>query len=253
MYTQIVASVLAGLIPMTLTPASNLTRTVNYATLSQNSQPVYVADRFETSNALEGRWDITEGKDLNVDKYTGTVEITAKDQADNLYSLEWNTSEGEFSGLGFLEDDHLFFGWAPKGEVYGVILYRIQSDGTLEGKWTYSNTAEQVIGQETATKSDDDEIEGTYQVAGKDIDGEYEGTLDISRSGDTYQFNWTVDNQTLRGVGLRSDEWLIVGWGPQDKIGVLDYKIKGDKATGRWTILGQSKLGVDKIRHERGR
>jgi hypothetical protein len=245
MYTQIVASLIAGLIPMTMTPAYDLSWNTN--------QPAYFADRFETSNPVEGRWEITEGKDLDGNKYTGTVEITARDQADQLYSLEWNTSEGEFSGLGFLQDDHLFFGWAPKGEIYGVILYRIQSDGTLEGKWTYSNTADQVIGQETATKEGDDDLEGRYRVAGEDIEGEYEGTLEIRRSGDTYQFDWSVDNQTLRGVGLRSDDWLIVGWGPQDKIGVLDYKIKEDKATGRWTILGQSELGVDKIRHERAR
>lgn len=245
MYTQIVASLIAGLMPMTVTPAYDLSWNTN--------QPAYVADRFETRNPVEGRWEITEGKDINGNQYTGTVEITARDQADQLYSLEWNTSEGEFSGLGFLQDDHLFFGWAPKGEIYGVILYRIQSDGTLEGKWTYSNTADQVIGQETATKEGDDDLEGRYRVAGEDIEGEYEGSLEIRRSGDTYQFDWSVDNQTLRGVGLRSDDWLIVGWGPQDKIGVLDYKIKEDKATGRWTILGQSELGVDKIRHERAR
>lgn len=218
----------------------------------ETSKPVYLAQsRSENENEIEGTWKITEGKNLEGDKYTGTAEIEAQSSADNLYSFSWKTSEGEYTGLGFLEDDHLFIGWAPEGEVYGVLLYEIQSDGTLEGRWTYNTAPDGKVGRETATGGRKDKIEGEYEINGKDIGGEYNGRMNISRSGDTYQLSWTVDDKTYRGVGLRSGDWLVVGWGPKDDFGVLDYKINGSKATGRWALPGRSQLGVDKITRER--
>lgn len=252
---QIAASLVTAsmtlILACALKPATALYSSTDSAQ-NTKAQGLPVLAQSRSENEIEGTWKITEGKNVDGEKYTGTAEIEAKSSADNLYSFSWKTSEGEYSGLGFLEDGHLFIGWAPEGEVYGVLLYEIQSDGTLEGKWTYNSASDGEVGTETATGGRKDKIEGEYKISGKDIGGEYNGRMNISRSGDTYQLSWTVDDKTYRGVGLRSGDWLVVGWGPNtENFGVLDYKINGSKATGRWALPGRSQLGVDKITRER--
>ncbi|WP_017717954.1 hypothetical protein [Kamptonema formosum] len=214
-------------------------------------QPAFLAQR-SSRNSIEGSWKISEGKAPNGDRYTGTADIQAISRSSdaNLYSVSWNTSEGEFSGLAFLEDDRLFVGWAPQGKTYGVAVYRINSDGTLDGKWTYSGGRGQ-IGEETATGGRSGRVEGNYEVKGRDSGGEYNGSLRIRRSDDTYELTWTVDRTTYRGVGLRSGDWLAVGWGPQDDFGVTDYRIRDSEANGRWAIPGESDLGVDNLTRQR--
>ncbi len=215
------------------------------ATGIETSNPVNLAQRSSQSN-IEGTWKISEGKAPNGERYTGSADIQATLREANLYSVSWNTSAGEFSGLAFLEDGHLFVGWAPQGKTYGVAVYRINSDGTLDGKWTYSGGRGQV-GEETATGGKAGKVEGNYEIAGRDSGGEYNGSLRIRRSDDTYELTWTVDRTTYRGVGLRSGDWLAVGWGPLDDFGVSDYRIRGNEANGRWAIPGESDLGVDKL------
>lgn len=254
MRNRILASLLIAGISLTLTGPTG-------ASLPQKAKlpapaagispaPADLAQRSSRNN-IEGRWKISEGKAPNGDKYTGTTEIEAISSSDaNLYSVSWNTSEGEFSGLAFLEDDRLFVGWAPQGKTYGVAVYRINSDGTLDGKWTYSGGRGQ-IGEETATGGRSGKLEGNYEVAGRDSGGEYNGSLRIRREDDIYELTWTVDRTTYRGVGLRSGDWLAVGWGPQDEFGVSDYRIRDSEANGRWAIPGESDLGVDNLTRQR--
>jgi CHAT domain-containing protein/tetratricopeptide (TPR) repeat protein len=194
---------------------------------------------------VEGTWTITEGKALDGRNYKGTVAIQPIGQ---IYELSWQTSAGKQSGIGFFEDGHFFVGWGTDAAAgYGVVLYKIGKDGTLEGKWAEAKSGGE-IGTEIVTGGKPNQIEGDYQVTGTNPNenGRYKGTLNIRKTGDTYQVTWAVGS-SYRGVGIRSGDWLVVSWGQSEQLGVADYTISGDKASGRLARFNQSSLGVENL------
>jgi CHAT domain-containing protein len=200
--------------------------------------------RKATAN-VEGTWTITEAKTLDGRNYTGTVAIQPVGQ---IYGLSWQTSVGNQSGIAFLENGHLFGGWGTdEAAGYGIVVYKIGKDGTLDGRWTYSKNGGE-IGTEIATGGRPNQIEGDYQVTGTNPNeaGQYKGILNIRKKGDTYQLTWTVGT-SYRGVGIRSGDWLVVSWGQSGQFGVIDYAISGDKASGRSALFNQSSLSVENL------
>ena len=221
----------------------------------ETSYPTRALAAKDDESTIEGSWTITEAKTPNDDEYGGTLDISAAaGEAENLYELSWETSAGSYSGLGFLEGDRLLVGYGLTQQIYGVALYRINGDGTLDGKWTFSRGNGEV-GTEKATGGNSNRVEGEYRVGGsdpgstdpEDPDSSYNGSLTIRRVRDTYQVSWKVDNQIYLGVGLRTGDWLVVGWGPGDGFAVMDYRIDDNKANGRWAISGDADLGVEKL------
>lgn len=227
--------------------ASNTLETVETVPI-ETSRTAFFWGKSEPDR-LEGIWNISEGTTPRGRDYSGTLDIEAIGNTDNLYKLTWETSEGDYTGLGFYEDGRLLVGTGIDAQTYGVALYRIQDDGTLEGKWTLAG-AEGEVGSEIATGGRSGELEGEYEITSTDPGPEglqFTGTLNIQRSRDTYQVTWNVDNQTYRGVGLRVDDWLIVGWGQGDGLAVSEYEFDGNKATARWALSGSRELGMEKI------
>lgn len=197
---------------------------------------------------VAGKWSITEGETPNGREYTGTLDVQAIGSTGNLYKVSWNTSQGNYSGLGFYEEGRLLVGYGLEEGIHGVALYRIEDDGTLDGQWTLS-TANGEVGTETARGGRGNRLEGEYQITSTDPgqDSSFTGSLRINELRDTYQVVWKVDDQTYRGVGLRSGDWLVVGWGPGDDFAVSEYEFDGNKATARWAVSGSGNLGVEKI------
>ena len=199
----------------------------------------------QSRTTVEGTWSIAEARALDGKKYIGTVVIQKTDQ---IYHLFWQTSTGNLSGVAFFENGHLFAGWGSYSEAgYGIVVYKIGKDGTLDGKWTYLGSGGE-IGTETATGGTPGQVGGSYLVAGTNpgSGSQYKGVLNIRQTGETYQLFWSV-GKSYRGVGLRSDDWLVVSWGKGSQLGVTDYAINGDTATGRWTLLNQTSLGVENL------
>lgn len=76
-------------------------------------------------------------------------------------------------------------------------------------------------------------IGGTYRVDGTNPNGTpYTGTVTVTQSGDTYQFNWKVGT-TYSGSGKLAGDMLTVHWG--DKYPVI-YKVHdgGSRMVGIW-------------------
>ncbi|MBK4731438.1 hypothetical protein JJD41_16430 [Oxynema sp. CENA135] len=199
----------------------------------------------------EGIWNIREGEAPNGNEYTGTVEIEAiGDPDDRLYRLQWETSEGDYTGLGFVEDGKLLVGYGREAEIYGVALYKIEDDGNrLDGRWSLS-TADGNVGTEKATGGRSGRLEGEYRTVSTDpgrSESSYDGRLTIEPDRDAYQVTWEVDDETYRGVGLRSGDWFVVGWGPGENFAVLEYDLDDDEAEGRWAVWGVRNFGQEKI------
>ncbi len=215
----------------------------------ESNQTAFFWRRRSAPDRLEGVWGITEARTPRGQAYTGNLDITAIGNTNNLYQVSWETSEGNYSGLGFYEEGRLLVGAGLDEDIYGVALYRIQDDGTLDGKWTLSN-AQGEVGTELATGGRSGQLAGSYEIRSTDPgeeDSSFTGELTITESRDIYQVTWNVDDQTYRGIGLRVDDWLVVGWGTGANLAVLDYEFKGNEATARWARTGSRELGMEKI------
>jgi len=69
-------------------------------------------------------------------KYTGEVEIKKVNKG---YEITWIVGKTKYAGIGFVDDGRLSVAWAmktPQGVAIGVVVYKIQNNGRLEGKWT---------------------------------------------------------------------------------------------------------------------
>ncbi|MBD2545280.1 MULTISPECIES: hypothetical protein [Planktothricoides] len=224
---------------------------VSTSEISPVRSPILAATNVSPEE-IEGTWELRDAKRPDNQKYTGTLEIEAFRDTNNLYNLSWETSAGDYTGLGFLEGDRLLVGYGLNEEIYGAVLYKINGDGTLEGRWTYSQ-ANGAVGTEKAIGGIRGKLEGEYRIDGTDPgqpDSTYNGLLRINKVKDIYQVSWIVEDQVLLGVGLRVDDWLIVGWGQGNNFAVMDYKIERDKVKGRSAMSGQENLGKEELRRK---
>lgn len=191
----------------------------------------------------EGTWTIADAQTLRGTPYTGTVTVQ---RSGEVCEILWLTDNYNFAGLGFHHDNILAVGWSFDLS-FRPVLYRLQSDGTLEGEWTSPQLMGE-IGSETARGGMATEMEGIYQVSGTYPDEKppYKNTIAIGKVGDIYQLSSSATPQ-LQGIGLRSGDWLISNWGYRRNFGVMVYELDRDMAIGRWTRPGTDKVGVEKL------
>lgn len=185
-----------------------------------------------------GTWTIASAKSTSGSPYSGTVQIHPMGK---IYTISWLTTIGDYCGLAFVEDGYIFAGCAFDNN-YGVTLYKINPDGTLDGKWI-SPPNQDAIDTETAVNGTPGQLEGTYKISGTNLSGQYQGELKIIQLGETYQVTWSIGNE-YQGVGLRANDSLIVCWGA-GSLFALAYEIQGYKAQGRWARFGKSTLGEE--------
>ena len=165
-----------------------------------------------------------------------------------VYEVQWNTSAGNYRGLGLADGDKLCTGWG--GKRFGVVLYKIKGDGTLDGRWTIPG-ANEAEGTEQATGGTAGELEGEYTVKGTNPGGKggYTGELRIRKTGETYQLRWTIPgSRPYFGVGLKVGDSLHVGWGiGSETYAVISYDFKDGAAKGTWTIGGSSNTAPESL------
>ena len=192
---------------------------------------------------FSGTWKITDAKTLAGKAYTGTVRIAS---IGKVYELQWNTSAGNYRGLGLAEGKKLCTGWG--GKNFGVVLYKINNDGTLKGRWTIPG-ANEAEGTEEANGGKPGELEGEYSVKGTNPGGKgsYEGKLRVRKTGATYQLRWTIaGSQAYYGVGLKVRDAMHVGWGTgKDTYAVISYDFDGKSAEGMWTVGGSERTAKE--------
>lgn len=188
----------------------------------------------------EGTWTIATGKTIDERPYSGTVQIYPMGK---IYTVAWLTTLGDYSGLAFFEDGYLFAGGSME-QSYGIALYKINQDGTLDGKWMTSSSRGSVD-WERAVNGTPGKLEGSYNISGfsRTSGGNYQGKLDIRQLGETYQVTWLTGTE-YQGIGLRMGDWLLACWGEGDVFSHA-YKIQGNRAQGRWGHAEQSATGEE--------
>jgi len=197
--------------------------------------------------SIEGIWKIAKARSLDGTSYDGTVQFTKQGER---YLATWQTTAGTtYSGVGLVRGNKLCVGWSA--ESFGVVFYKVDGRGTLNGKWIVTGTsAELSDGVETATGGTPGKLEGHYLVTGLNPGSQapYAGELDITRTGATYKMHWKVDKSSYTGVAIEVDDELFAGWGDKDHpVGVVSYTFEGKGAKGVWTLDGESETGTENL------
>jgi hypothetical protein len=93
------------------------------------------------------------GTNVGGQPYRGSVGITKNGDS---YDFKWTLLSGEsYSGVGIIDGDKLavgFYGVTGGTAYYGVVHYRIEKGGKLEGKWSVGGGNGKVY-TETLTKA----------------------------------------------------------------------------------------------------
>lgn len=89
----------------------------------------------DAKRPLEGLY-ACKGTNPDGGTYEGRVEIAKKGDG---YNLKWKVGESTYLGVALREGDVLSVAWGLPGgggTVVGVVAYKINADGTLNGRWT---------------------------------------------------------------------------------------------------------------------
>jgi hypothetical protein len=191
-----------------------------------------------------GTWKITDAATIEGVPYDGTVEITS---AGSCYKVKWNLAANTVNGLALSLGNKLCVAYSS-GD-FSVILYEIGADGSLKGRWAYSSfSASDRDGLENVTGGTAGNIEGVRAVKGLNPDGtSYQGSLTITKTGETYQLQWEILGRTIKGVAIKVDNALFAASVYDGTFGVAGYTFDGPRAKGVWTTGGESKLGTETL------
>ncbi len=191
-----------------------------------------------------GTWKITEAATIAGVPYDGTVDITSSGPR---YQVRWRLAANTVNGLALPFGSQLCVAYGAKD--VSVIVYKISPDGGLKGRWAYSNfSANDRDGLENVAGGEAGKIEGVHAVKGLNPDGtSYQGTLTISKTGQTYQLQWEILGRLIKGVAIKVDDVLFAASAYEGSFGVVGYTFERAQAKGVWTTAGEAKLGTETL------
>ncbi len=88
---------------------------------------------------------------------------------------------------------------------------------------------------------------GTYKVNGTNPDGstKYQGSVTVTKTGDTYKVEWTIGTEDIVGTAIGNDDVLSVGYASGTQPGVALFTSKDGNWGGIWSYLGQTSMGQE--------
>jgi hypothetical protein len=215
------------------TPAANSSATGNAVTAPAPSA---------ASRDISGAYEVTGTNEAGGGSYKGTLAVTSRG---DVYQFSWDTAGKKYDGVGVQTGNQIGVAFAEgsDGKGCGVVLYKIGSDGTLDGKAGYwgNNTSE----VETAKRTKGTDLEGEYDISGTNTQGDpYKGTLAVSKAGAGYAFSWKAGS-SFEGFGVRTGDSVAVGIGG-NKCGFVAYEQKSDGTLdGKWGGYGSRSVGTE--------
>lgn len=199
----------------------------------------------EDAGKVAGDYKILAARTPEGGTYTGTLNVAARGP---YYKLLWEIpGRPSLSGVGIADGSLFGVGWSS-GVGYGVMIYKVGPD-RLRGRWVSFNTydklgTEELVGPAT--------LSGSYTIenAVNPANGQaYTGTATIEPKGETFQVTWTLSNgSTLKGVGLRAGDDLVVGFSSSGKGGVSLFEVSGKEMLGRWVEIGSANIGQENVK-----
>lgn len=195
-----------------------------------------------TPKDISGSYAATGTNEGGGGNYKADLVVTNRD---DVYQFSWESAGNKYDGVGVQTGNKVAvaFTEGADGTGCGVVLYKINSDGSLGGTAGYwgTNTKE----TETAKRTGGSDLEGAYDVEGKNPKGEtYKSKLDVSKRGEGYKFVWTGSN-AIEGFGVRQGDTVSVGIGSA-KCSFVAYEVKPDGTLdGKWGGQSSTSFGTE--------
>src|SRR5262249_44965193 len=150
---------------------------------------------------ISGDYDATGTNPDGHGNYKAQLKVTPHD---DVYQFSWTSGGNSYDGVGVMTDNEIAVSYTDggSGKGCGVVLYKIASDGSLDGKVGYwgVNSME----SEHATRTSGTDLDGEYDITGKNPEGkEYKGKLKVKHEGQGYGFSWDAGTP-LEGFGMKA-------------------------------------------------
>lgn len=145
------------------------------------------------------------GADVNGSApYTGLLTIAPQGE---VYGFRWTTTKGSRAGVGVQIGNSTAASFAATGggKGCGAALFKVASDGALDGRLAYWGTDKPAL--ITATRTEGRGFVGKYSISGTLPDGvaPFIGNMVITKDGEGYAIDWIQDYET----DFRSDERFV--------------------------------------------
>lgn len=191
---------------------------------------------------IAGDYDATGTNVNGGGAYKASLVVTPRD---DVYQFSWNSGGKAYDGVGVLTDNTVAVSYTDgaNGKGCGVVLYKIGSDGSLDGRSGYwgVNSAE----AEKATRTAGSSLEGSYDITGTNTAGkDYKGKLEVKKDGEGYSFAWNAGS-SFEGFGIKIGEKVAVGFGGK-QCAFIAYEVKSDGSLdGKWGGQGARSFGTE--------
>lgn len=228
---------ISGAFAVTQTTTETIKPLTDSSKVSQRLTP-------KRTQGIEGSWQISDGITPDSPSDKRIIEIKSNYQ---VYILNSKSAEGNYKGLGFFENNHLFAAFGPDTGNLQLAVYHINDNGVLEGKWAIAGDS--TIGRDRITGGTPGILEGRYQIKGEYPVGfpYYQGILTIIPQGEVYQLSLRIASDYTKGIGTRSGDNLIVAWGENQLFKVIDYTLQDNTLNGRYAEVNQSTLQTETL------
>lgn len=196
---------------------------------------------------ISGVFNVT-GADVNGnDAYSGVLNVAPQGDA---YSFRWTTTHGAHNGTGVQIGDATAVSYANPGGGTGggVVLYKIASDGSLDGRIAY--WGESKYGIEKAMRVEGTGFIGKYSVTGTGTDGKsYDGTLKITKDGGGYDLEWQTEKPQV-GFGIWKGSTAAVSFGGRQCSFALYNITSNGNMDGNWGGQKQVTFGNESAKRQ---
>ncbi|HQZ96832.1 MAG TPA: hypothetical protein PLP21_10985 [Pyrinomonadaceae bacterium] len=195
-----------------------------------------------TPKNIAGEYDANGTNPDSGGTYKAALTITPRE---DVFQFSWKSGKNDYDGVGVLQDSAVAVAFTDgkNGDGCGVVLYKVNSDGSLDGKVGYWGVNK--METEKAVRKSGTDLEGEYEITGKNPDGqEYKGKLNVKKEGLGYAFNWSAPD-TLEGFGIQAGNLVAVGFGGK-QCSFVGYDIKPDGTLdGKWGFKTSKTLGTE--------
>lgn len=228
----------------TNTSANSLVNSSNSVSNSSSAGSNSTSSTSDTSapKDISGSYAATGTNEGDKGNYAADLVVTNRD---DVYQFSWDSKGVKYDGVGVQTENKVAVSFTDgeDGKGCGVVLYKINSDGSLDGKTGYwgTNTKE----TEKATRTGGSDLAGDYDVEGKNTDGDsYKSKLSVKQSGEGYTFDWSGATP-LKGFGIKQGDTVSVGFGGA-KCSFVAYEVKSDGTLeGKWGGANSTSFGTE--------
>ncbi len=196
---------------------------------------------------ISGIYNVSGSGDNGIDPYSGLLTIAPQG---DLYGFRWTTNRGVRVGSGVQigNTSAVSYSSTGGGKGCGVVLYKIASDGSLDGKIAIWGETSFTV--EKAVRTEGRGFVGQYSVTGTNADGKpYSAELNIVKDGAGYDLGWKGDKVQV-AFGIWKGSYAAASFGGR-QCGFALYDIQSNgNLEGNWGGQKQVTFGTETAKRQ---